>query len=57
MNDDMVALPGWDEELLKYAKEFVDQRFMLSATMVEPRETGYKCAVVADFGQNAEQWN
>lgn len=57
MNDDMVVLPGWDEELLKYAEGFDDQRFMLSATMVEPRETGNKCVVVADFGQSADQWN
>ena len=57
MNDDMVALPGWDEQLMKYAQEFGDYRFMLSATMVEPRETGNKCVVVADFGQSAEQWN
>jgi hypothetical protein len=57
MNDDMVVLPGWDVELLKYAESFGEERFMLSATMVEPRETGNKCVVVADFGQNAEQWN
>jgi hypothetical protein len=57
MNDDMVALPGWDEQLMKYVQEFGDQRFMLSATMVEPRETGNKCVVVADFGQSAAQWN
>lgn len=57
MNDGMVALPGWDEALPSYAQEFGDQRFMLSATMVEPRETGNKCVVVADFGQSAEQWN
>jgi hypothetical protein len=57
MNDDMVVLPDWDVELLKQAESFDDQRFMLSATMVEPRETGNKCVVVADFGQSAEQWN
>ncbi len=57
MNDDMVALPGWDEALLKQAEIFGDQRFMLSATMVEPRETGNRCVVVADFGQSADQWN
>ncbi|MEY4725619.1 MAG: hypothetical protein RLZ36_246 [Pseudomonadota bacterium] len=57
MNDDMVVLPDWDVELLKYAESFGDQRFMLSATMVEPRETGNKCVVVADFGQSAERWN
>jgi len=57
MNDDMVVLPDWDVELLKYAEGFGHRRFMLSATMVEPRETGNKCVVVADFGQNADQWN
>jgi hypothetical protein len=57
MNDDMVVLPDWDVELLKYAESFGDQRFMLSATMVEPRETGNKCVVVADFGQSADHWD
>jgi hypothetical protein len=57
MNDDMVVLPNWDVELMKYAESFGDQRFMLSATMVEPRETGNKCVVVADFGQSADHWN
>ena len=57
MNDDMVVLPDWDIELLKYAEGFGDQRFMLSATMVEPRKTGNKCVVVADFGQSADQWD
>lgn len=57
MNDDMVVLPDWDVELLRYAEDFDGQRFMLSSTMVEPRETGNKCVVVADFGQTVEQWN
>lgn len=57
MNDDMVVLPNWDAELLKCAEQFANERFMLSATMIEPRETGNKCVVVADFGQTAEQWD
>lgn len=57
MNDDMVVLPDWDVELLKYAESFTGQRFMLSSTMVEPRETGNKCVVVANFGQSADQWD
>jgi len=57
MNDDMVVLPDWDVELLKYAESFAGQRFMLSSTMVEPRETGNKCVVVANFGQSADQWD
>jgi glycosyltransferase involved in cell wall biosynthesis len=57
MNDDMVALPGWDVELVKYAENFGDQRFMLSSTMIEPSNTGNKCVAVADFGRSAEEWN
>lgn len=57
MNDDMVVLPDWDVELMNYVNALGDQRFMLSSTMVEPRETGNKCVVVADFGQNADTWN
>ena len=57
MNDDMVALPDWDVELLKYVEKFGDQRFMLSSTMIEPRDTGNKCVAVADFGRTAADWN
>lgn len=57
MNDDMVVLPQWDSELARYIEMFKDHRFMLSATMVEPRETGNKCVVVADFGTTADSWN
>ncbi len=57
MNDDMVVLPDWDVELLKYSNAFSGQRFMLSATMIEPRETGNKCVVVANFGRSADEWD
>jgi len=57
MNDDMIVLPDWDVELLKNAEGFGNERFMLSATMVEPRETGNKCVVVANFGDRAETWD
>ena len=57
MNDDMVVLPGWDRALMEYAQRFEGERFMLSSTMVEPRETGNRCVVVADFGQSVEAWD
>ena len=58
MNDDMVVLPDWDVELIKYAEGFgMEERFMLSSTMIEPRDTGNKCVVVSDFGQSADQWD
>lgn len=71
MNDDMVALPDWDVELVKYIQQIeqdassTDQtdssqqrkRFMLSATMVEPRATGNRCVVVADWGRTADTYD
>ena len=57
MNDDMVVLPGWDTALMAQARAFEGQRFMLSSTMVEPRETGNRCVVVADWGQTAQTWD
>ena len=71
MNDDMVVLPNWDCELVRYIDRFElndnvasnvksgeqGQRFMLSATMVEPRETGNRCVVVADWGRTAETYD
>jgi glycosyltransferase involved in cell wall biosynthesis len=71
MNDDMVVLPDWDRELVNYihqfegagegadtkASETQPQRFMLSATMVEPRATGNRCVVVADWGRTAQTYD
>lgn len=57
MNDDMVALPQWDAELIRYIELFKGDRFMLSSTMVEPKETGNKCVVVADLGTSVDSWD
>jgi GT2 family glycosyltransferase len=54
MNDDMVVLPRWDERLATWITRIEDQPFMLSATLVEPRESGNACVVVADFGRTPE---
>ena len=50
LNDDMVCLPGWDTALLKRIKTMPDELFMLSGTMVEPKDSGNPCVVVADHG-------
>lgn len=52
MNDDMLALPGWDQPLIDTADAQPHDRFMLSATMTEPVETGNDCVVIADCGRN-----
>jgi len=56
LNDDMYVLPNWDLELYKEIKEIGHNRFMLSATMIEPFETGNSCVVVKDFGTDIQSF-
>jgi glycosyltransferase involved in cell wall biosynthesis len=50
LNDDMYVLPGWDKKLTDEIERLGTKMFMLSATMIEPRETGNPCVVVRDYG-------
>ena len=54
LNDDMVVCPGWDTRLLDRIRTLPTDLFMVSGTMVEPRETGNACVVVRDFGDSAQ---
>src|SRR5262249_24222252 len=54
MNDDMYCLPGWDTALLARPAQIQGDLFMLSGTMVEPRDSGNPCVVVGDFGASVE---
>ena len=50
LNDDMFVLPGWDARLLAVADAMPRGRFMLSATMIEPYESGNACVSYGDYG-------
>ena len=50
LNDDMYCLPGWDVALLERARQMPSDLYLLSGTMVEPRDSGNPCVVVADHG-------
>lgn len=50
MNDDMYVCPGWDTALLDKIARFPDDCFMVSATMIEPRDTGNPCVIVRNYG-------
>jgi glycosyltransferase involved in cell wall biosynthesis len=52
LNDDMAVLPGWDARLLEVARRLSNQRFMLSATMIEPGGANNRCTVAADHGRD-----
>jgi hypothetical protein len=49
-------LPNWDLELDNEIQEIDSKEFMLSATMIEPHETGHACVVVKDYGQNLDSF-
>lgn len=53
MNDDMYVLPEWDKILLDDIEQCDTNCFMLSATMIEPYDTGNKAVIVADYGRSA----
>lgn len=52
MNDDMYVLPGWDLSLKKEIAAMPHHAFMLSATMIEPVNTGNPCVVVKPYGKD-----
>ena len=54
LNDDMVCCPGWDTVLMNCIQSLGTDAFMLSGTMIEPRETGNPCVIVRDYGNSPE---
>ncbi|HTQ29172.1 MAG TPA: glycosyltransferase [Puia sp.] len=52
MNDDMYVCPGWDLVLYDEIEKIGHPYFFLSATAVEPMETGNPCVLVKDYGNN-----
>jgi glycosyltransferase involved in cell wall biosynthesis len=56
LNDDMYVLPEWDVALAEEVENIGHTRFFLSATMIEPTNTGNACVVVKDFGNNLENF-
>lgn len=56
-NDDMYALPGWDAVLWQEIQRIGHDRWFLSATMIEPRDTGNACVIAPqDFGQDIDSF-
>jgi len=56
LNDDMYVLPNWDLELYNEIEKTGSKEFMLSATMIEPHESGNPCVVVRDYGREIESF-
>ena len=56
MNDDMYCLPGWDTALLRRAAAMPSDLYLLSGTMVEPRDSGNPCVVVGPYGDGVDNF-
>ena len=56
MNDDMYCCPGWDTILFDEIRQIGSDNFMLSATMIEPIDTGNGAVVFADFGKTTDSF-
>ncbi len=56
LNDDMYCCPGWDTALIDKLKDIDTDLFMLSGTMIEPRDTSNPCVIVADYGTDVENF-
>ena len=50
LNDDMYCCPGWDAALVNKLKQLDTDLFMLSGTMIEPRDTHNPCVSVRNYG-------
>ena len=57
LNDDMYVLPGWDVKLKERIEQLNTKMFMISATLIEPRDTGNVCVVVKDFGDDLDTFD
>lgn len=57
MNDDMYCCPGWDKYLAEEIANIGTDNFMLSATMIEPNDTGNGAVIFADFGKTTETFD
>lgn len=49
-NDDMYFLPDWDKFLMQEIKNIGHKAFMLSATMIEPYESGNPAVIFSNYG-------
>ena len=57
LNDDMYCCPGWDTALANKLKNIDTDLFMLSGTMIEPKNTNNPCVIVGDYGTDAHNFD
>lgn len=55
-NDDMVALPGWDIEIVNFINSLNDDKFMLCSTPIEPIGNNINC-IIKNYGIDVQSFN
>jgi hypothetical protein len=53
----MYLLPAWDQAFDHEISRIGHSAFMLSATMIEPTETGNACVLVRNFGTDLQSFD
>ena len=56
LNDDMYCLPGWDVALQRRALAMPGDLYLISGTMIEPRDSGNPCVVVGNYGDSVDNF-
>jgi glycosyltransferase involved in cell wall biosynthesis len=52
MNDDMYCTKNWDKALVEKLQQHQGEKLLLSATMIEPKDTKNTCVLVQNFGSS-----
>lgn len=55
-NDDMYACPNWDLPLKQEIDQIGHNDFFISATMMEPTDTGNPCVIIQNYGDNLDNF-
>lgn len=55
-NDDMVALPKWDKELINYLNELNTNKFFICSTPIEPVGKNPNC-IIKDYGKTINEFD
>jgi hypothetical protein len=53
----MYCCPGWDTALVNKLKQLDTDLFMLSGTMIEPRNTNNPCVIVRNYGSDTANFD
>jgi len=57
MNDDMYVLPEWDKQLFAAVQSIGHEDFMMSSTMIEPKNTNNPIVICDNYGTDLDNFD